>query len=469
MPCYATVPLAVTRRETYTYRSETPLRRGEVVRIRYAGRERTGVIWNSADADPRAVEVSDRTGERLPEWQLRFAEELAERFLAPLGQTLRLFLPEWRGGGCAPERTNPGESRLSLLASTDPWPEYAETLSKARGQCLLLVPEARLVRDRIPDAIPFTATMPITARREAWKRVSSDPRAVVVGTRSALFLPWCSLSTMIVDQEDELGYVNDRTPRYHAREAALLLAARQGASLLLSSVAPGLRAWAAAGQPALTEPELVHPGVVGIRNVSGRDVLPYGLAERIRETDGEVLVHTTIRHVGEIRDALKQAAPGARVRVAGQPALFRDRRYALAVALDFDALLSRPGYAVTERAVSLARKLAARVVPGGRLLIYTAHPDHPALTAAAGAYRAFLKAELAERRALRLPPAGPLVRIETTTADEPKVLEQLETLGVPERSAKSTRSGDRATILVKWDPPTLRPLITPERRISVDY
>ncbi len=469
MPHYAIAPLAVTRRDTYTYRFPKALGRGQVVQVPYARSERTGVVLGPADADPRAVAIIRVLPERLPDWQVRFAETLAARCLAPLGQTVGLLLPPWSEGKAATDIPPLRSPRPTLLLEGDPWPRYAKETGDAAGQILVLVPEARLTRTRLPGAIPFTATLPIARRREVWEHVRRNPRAVVVGTRSALFLPWRKLAAVIVDQEDELGHLNDRTPRYHAREAALLLAARHGARLILSSLSPSLRAWMLAGWPKFPEPSLASPDVLDTRNVPTRTTIPHGIPERILEAPGEVLLHTVTRNVPLVRAAIDRTAPGARVRVGGQPALFSDRRYALVIALDFDALLSRPGYAVTERAVSLARKLAARLVPGGRLLIPTAHPDHPALGWAAKPYGSFLAAELEERKHLGLPPAGPLVRIETERTDEPKVREGLERAGVPDKRIRSTHADGRTTVLVKWDPRRLRALLAPERRISVDY
>lgn len=87
---------------------------------------------------------------------------------------------------------------------------------------------------------------------------------LVVGPRSALFLPWKKLGLIIVDEEHETSYKqHDPAPRYHARDAALWLASRCKAKILLGSATPSVESYynARSGKYTLVELTQRHGGV----------------------------------------------------------------------------------------------------------------------------------------------------------------------------------------------------------------
>ncbi len=80
-------------------------------------------------------------------------------------------------------------------------------------------------------------------RVEAWQRVlEGSPKArIIIGARSALFLPFRHLGFIIVDEEHESTFKQqDPAPRYHARDTAIVLAGYHGAKVLLGSATPSL-------------------------------------------------------------------------------------------------------------------------------------------------------------------------------------------------------------------------------------
>lgn len=456
----AVAPLAVSRRDTYTYRTKAELPAGALVSIPYAGRRGSGVVIGPAEPDGRAKDA-DPTGERLPAWQLRFGRELAAAYLAPLGQTLGLFLPKWRDG-LAPEIAGSAAPPGPELR-TDPPPGRGGT-----GQTLVLVPERAMLRRLPAGALRFSATDPAAERRTVWKQARGGSAKLVFGTRSALFLPWHGLSAVTVLHEDELGHQNDRTPRFHAREAARLLAEAQGARLTLVSPAPSLRAWALADRPRLNLPDIPPVTLLSPRYERYDDPLPYGFAEKLRGLAGSVLVHAVQGKVRVLRDAV--SAKGiSDATVGGHATVLAGKRYDNVVSLDVDAILARPGFAVTERAVALLRKSGGLVRPGGTFLVYSKRQDHPAFDALGKPYGAFLDAELEGRTALSLPPVEPLVRIVTDEAERPKIENVLATLPAGKRAVRYATDAGTLTVSIKGDPERLRALIAPERRISVEY
>lgn len=76
------------------------------------------------------------------------------------------------------------------------------------------------------------------------KMLSSHPYDIVVGVRSSLFLPFRRLGLLIIDEEHETSFKQqDPAPRYHARNAALVLAKQAGAKALLGSATPSLESY----------------------------------------------------------------------------------------------------------------------------------------------------------------------------------------------------------------------------------
>ena len=82
-------------------------------------------------------------------------------------------------------------------------------------------------------------------RVEIWqKQLSQNPYEVILGARSAVFLPFQRLGLVIVDEEHETSYKQqDPAPRYHARSAAIVLAQMFGAKTLLGTATPSLETY----------------------------------------------------------------------------------------------------------------------------------------------------------------------------------------------------------------------------------
>jgi primosomal protein N' (replication factor Y) len=77
-------------------------------------------------------------------------------------------------------------------------------------------------------------------RRRVWKRVLDGSCRLVVGARSALFLPWQKLSLIVVDEEHDAAYKQQDGILYHARDMAVAMGKRQGFPVILASATPSL-------------------------------------------------------------------------------------------------------------------------------------------------------------------------------------------------------------------------------------
>jgi primosomal protein N' (replication factor Y) (superfamily II helicase) len=80
-------------------------------------------------------------------------------------------------------------------------------------------------------------------RAEQWHRIRRGEARVVAGTRSAVFAPVNDLALIIVDEEQDSSYKQEETPRYHARDVAVMRAKMAGAAVVLGSATPSLESY----------------------------------------------------------------------------------------------------------------------------------------------------------------------------------------------------------------------------------
>src|SRR5437763_10746176 len=80
-------------------------------------------------------------------------------------------------------------------------------------------------------------------RAEQWHRIKCGESRVVVGTRSAVFAPVSDLALIIVDEEHDSSYKQEETPRYHARDVAVMRAKMANATIVLGSATPSLESY----------------------------------------------------------------------------------------------------------------------------------------------------------------------------------------------------------------------------------
>lgn len=80
-------------------------------------------------------------------------------------------------------------------------------------------------------------------RAEQWHRIKRKEARIVVGTRSAVFAPVDDLALIIVDEEHDSSYKQEETPRYHARDVAVVRAKLSNAVVVLGSATPSLESY----------------------------------------------------------------------------------------------------------------------------------------------------------------------------------------------------------------------------------
>jgi primosomal protein N' (replication factor Y) len=125
-----------------------------------------------------------------------------------------------------------------------------EVLEQGRSS-ILLVPEIGLTPAMAADLIQvfgdevaiLHSGLSHDERAEQWHRIKRGEARVVVGTRSAVFAPVSDLALLIVDEEQDSSYKQEETPRYHARDVAVMRAKMAGAVVVLGSATPSLESY----------------------------------------------------------------------------------------------------------------------------------------------------------------------------------------------------------------------------------
>ena len=124
------------------------------------------------------------------------------------------------------------------------------TLDRGMG-AILLVPEIGLTPAAAAQldatfgnrvALLHSALTP-AERSEQWHRIHSGEAPIVVGTRSAIFAPVPNLGLILIDEEHDQSYKQEETPRYNARDVAVMRAKLAGAPIVLGSATPSLESW----------------------------------------------------------------------------------------------------------------------------------------------------------------------------------------------------------------------------------
>lgn len=140
---------------------------------------------------------------------------------------------------------------VTASGKTELYMELIEAVLREGGQALYLLPEIALttqiiarLRARFGAGVAvFHSRLSQRERTELWLHMLREPKAhsIVVGARSAIFLPFQNLRLAIVDEEHDPSYKQQEpAPRYHARDMALVLANLHGAKVLLGSATPSL-------------------------------------------------------------------------------------------------------------------------------------------------------------------------------------------------------------------------------------
>jgi len=125
------------------------------------------------------------------------------------------------------EALDRGFSSILLVPEIGLTPQTAGLLDQAFGERVALLHSALTPEER----------------SEQWRRIRRGEAPIVVGTRSAIFAPAPNLGLILVDEEHDQSYKQEETPRYNARDVAVMRAKLAEAAVVLGSATPSLESW----------------------------------------------------------------------------------------------------------------------------------------------------------------------------------------------------------------------------------
>ena len=131
---------------------------------------------------------------------------------------------------------------------TEVYLEAAKQALRDGGQVLILVPEIALTQAGLrrfsaafgAEPAQWHSQMGDAARRRVWREVHQGRAKLVVGARSALYLPFADLGLIVVDEEHDTSYKQEEGVIYNARDMAVVRAKLAGATVVLASATPSL-------------------------------------------------------------------------------------------------------------------------------------------------------------------------------------------------------------------------------------
>lgn len=273
------VVLPLSKTTLFSYISDVPIAKGSIVRIPFGRRVLDGVVYDCKILPGKAPlwmkYIKNVLIESfLTEEQLALAQYISAEYCTPLGKTLTHFLPKQvRARKYPAEPTEhilplrPRAAEQAILKSFRPkqknttvfldtkrfeserfFPLIAHKTAVKKQQTLILVPELTLL-PAVKDAFLkyfekhhvaiLHSGLSNGAYLQAWEQIRSGKARVILATRQGLFAPFQNLGTIILSEEQDDSYKQwDRSPRYHGKRVAFMLATLHTATLVLASKTP---------------------------------------------------------------------------------------------------------------------------------------------------------------------------------------------------------------------------------------
>lgn len=272
----------------YDYFGED-LRPGDYVEVPFGKRSEFGVVWanggNSDLPDAQIKSVAQKFDmPPMPDALRHLIAWLADYTMQPIGNILKLALPvdevfkpakgkrkEWTYAPPNPDHAPPeltdaqriaadqiksaqGEFKTFVLdgvtgsGKTEVYFEAMANVLRSGGQALLMLPEIALTQQMTRRFQQRFGTPPVlwhsgltpAQRRENWLAIQRGEARVVIGARSALFLPFPKLQLIIADEEHDPSYKQDEGTSYHGRDTAVMRAKLESCPVLLVSATPSI-------------------------------------------------------------------------------------------------------------------------------------------------------------------------------------------------------------------------------------
>ena len=270
----------------FTYKSNRENKIGNLVEVPFGSTKSIGVIWKNNHSEPKNIKIKkigSKTGYSIDRKLIDFIEWFSSYNLVPIGLVLKMVI-----GGTdkffkkKDELTNFKKTKkknfklnkeqliaLDFLEKTNDkfdvsvlqgitgsgktlvYFERIRKIIEKNNQALVLLPEIFLTNEfksRFEDYFGFEpaiwhSKITLKQKRVIWNGVINNSIKILIGARSALFLPFKSLGVIIVDEEHDTSYKQDEGVTYNARDMAIARANFEEIPIHLVSSVPSLETY----------------------------------------------------------------------------------------------------------------------------------------------------------------------------------------------------------------------------------
>ncbi|MGD8374104.1 MAG: primosomal protein N' [Candidatus Woesebacteria bacterium] len=278
---YLIAPTVIIRKDehAFTYHSQGKLAVGTIVKVSIGKKESNGIILKAVDKPAFKTKpiISTLSSKPIPKQLINLAHWISEYYSTPLPHVLQTILPtglhkKRRSTNSTAlhvtrERTNivlNSEQAVALKAITNKktgtlllhgvtgggktqvYIEAAKNAQDSGRSSIILVPEISLTPQLVAEfskhfnnIILTHSRMTEAERHMAWMEVLNNPLPVIIiGPRSALFMPVIDLGLIVIDECHEASFKQDQSPKYSALRAASVLAKLHKATAVFGSATP---------------------------------------------------------------------------------------------------------------------------------------------------------------------------------------------------------------------------------------
>ncbi|MBI4651251.1 primosomal protein N' [Candidatus Desantisbacteria bacterium] len=293
---FADVALPLPIASLFTYRIPEELYGSIVpgmrVLVPFTNRFLTGFVLNLKEEKPegRIKDIISRLDEEpvIDEGLLKLAEWISSYYLSPIGLTLRYFVPPAGKNKKSSTVNKPpvnktlceiikspfilNDEQIKCLdvicqnknnfgvivvhgitgsGKTEIYLQAIGDVISSGKEAIVMVPEIALTpqtisrfKERFGDNIAVLhSRLGPKKRLEEWRRIKNGEVKVVIGARSAVFAPLPNPGIIVIDEEHESTYKQEETPRYHARDVAIMRAKFCNALVILGTATPSLETY----------------------------------------------------------------------------------------------------------------------------------------------------------------------------------------------------------------------------------
>jgi len=285
------LPIKFDQAFTYSVDSSLDLKKGDYVLVPFRNKEIVGVVWEKDIKAPKNIKIKKIISKinfpSLSEKNIEFIRRFSEYNLSSLGMTFKLFFyekgflsllnilsdhEEYNIQNIQKENLSQVQKKsLKEIIKNLEFKNYSTTLIhgvtgsgktliyfeiiklalKKNAQVLVLLPEIALTKQiaqRFKDyfgAEPalWHSSVGDKKKKIIWKGVSENKIKLVLGARSAIFLPFQDLKLIVIDEEHDSSYKQEEGVSYNARDMSILKASIENFPVLLISATPSVESY----------------------------------------------------------------------------------------------------------------------------------------------------------------------------------------------------------------------------------